>query len=105
MTEDHSGNKASANLLRRLKSADTGPAWVEFLDLYAPLIMQAASQFEYEQDRVNDCFLYVCEQLNDNDFRRLLKFNAAGKNRVLAECQIAAGPGEITFQTTVVLGD
>jgi RNA polymerase sigma factor (sigma-70 family) len=81
VTEDHSNDRASANLIRRLRSADAGPAWVEFLDLYAPLIMHTAGQFEYEQDRVNECFLYVCEQLNDDGFRRLLKFNAAGKAR------------------------
>ncbi len=43
------------------------------------LIMHVAAQFEYQQDRINECFLYACEQLNDNGFRRLLKFNAAGK--------------------------
>ena len=69
----------TANLLHRLSSADAGVAWVEFLELYAPLIMSVASQFGYEQDRINDCFLYVCEQLNDAGFRRLLKFDTAGK--------------------------
>ena len=67
-----------SDLLRRLNSADAGPAWVEFLDRYAQLIMNTASQIEYEQDGVNDCFLFVCEKLNDNGFRRLLKFNARG---------------------------
>ncbi len=80
MTDDHSDDKrATANLLRRLTSTDAGVAWVEFLELYAPLIMSTASQFEYEQGRVHDCFLYVCEQLNDNGFRRLLKFDTTGK--------------------------
>ena len=73
------GKKATADLLRRLRSADAGAAWVEFLDLYAPLIMNTAGQFEYEQDRISECFLYACAQLNDNGFRRLLKFNTAGK--------------------------
>ena len=80
MTDDHSDDKrATADLLRRLSSADAGPAWVEFLEHYASLIMSVASQFEYEQDRINECFLYACEQLNDDGFRRLLKFNTAGK--------------------------
>lgn len=80
MTDDHSDDKrATADLLRRLSSADAGPAWVEFLEHYASLIMSVASQFEYEQDRINDCFLYACEQLNDNGFRRLLKFDTTGK--------------------------
>lgn len=80
VTDDHSDSKRStANLLRRLRSADAGAAWVEFLDRYAPLIMHTAGQFEYEQDRINECFLYACEQLNDDGFRRLLKFNTAGR--------------------------
>ena len=80
MTDDHrDGKKATADLLRRLRSADAGAAWVEFLDLYAPLIMNTAGQFEYEQDRISECFLYACAQLNDNGFRRLLKFNTTGK--------------------------
>ena len=80
MTDDHSDDKrATADLLRRLSSADAGPAWVEFLEHYASLIMSVAGQFEYEQGRVHDCFLYVCEQLNDNGFRRLLKFDTTGK--------------------------
>jgi len=83
--EDHSNKPDSATpaagLLRRLSSTDAGPAWVEFLERYGALIMSTASQFEYERDRVNECFLYVCEQLNDDGFRRLLKFNAAGKAR------------------------
>jgi RNA polymerase sigma factor (sigma-70 family) len=54
-------------------------AWIEFLELHAPQIMSTAAQFEYEQERIHDCFLYVCEQLNDDGFRRLLKFNTAGK--------------------------
>lgn len=80
MTDEHSDSKrATANLLRKLSSADAGAAWVEFLERYAPLIMSVASQFEYEQDRINECFLYACAQLNDNGFRRLLKFNTTGK--------------------------
>lgn len=66
-------------LLQRLSSSDAGPAWVDFLDLYAPLIMKAARRFEYRQDRVDECFLYVCEQLNDSGFKRLLTFNTRGK--------------------------
>lgn len=57
---------------------DAGPAWVEFLDRHAQLIMNTANQFEYEQDRINECFLFVCEKLNDDGFRRLLNFNPRG---------------------------
>jgi len=57
---------------------DAGPAWVEFLDRYAQLIMNTATQFEYRKNRVDECFLFVCEQLNDNGFRRLLNFKTRG---------------------------
>ena len=77
--ENSYSKRATANLLHRLSSADAGVAWVEFLELYAPLIMSTAAQFEYEQGRVHDCFLYVCEQLNDCGFRRLLRFDTTGK--------------------------
>jgi RNA polymerase sigma factor (sigma-70 family) len=71
-------NKSVAELLHRLSGREAGAAWAEFLDRYAQLIMNTANQFEYEPDRINDCFLFVCEKLNDNRFRRLLKFNTRG---------------------------
>jgi RNA polymerase sigma factor (sigma-70 family) len=71
--------KSAVDILHRLSSADAGPAWVKFLDLYSALIMKTVRQFEYRQDRSSECFLYVYEQLNDDGFRRLLKFNTAGK--------------------------
>lgn len=66
-------------LLHRLSSAESGTAWVDFLDRYAQLIMNTANQIEFEQDRINECFIFVCEKLNDDGFRRLLKFNTRGK--------------------------
>ena len=71
----------SKRLLRNLQSPDPGSAWSRFLEYYAPLIMHVVQQFEHEQDRANDCFLYISEQLSDNGFRRLLRFNPAGKAR------------------------
>lgn len=70
--------KSVVNYLQRLSSADAGEAWVEFLDRHAQLIMNTASQFEYEQDRIDECFLFVCEKLIEDGFRRLLKFNTRG---------------------------
>ena len=78
-TEQRTSRESAAKLLHRLASPDAGMAWLEFLERYSPLIMHVASQFEYEQDRISECFLYACEQLNDNGFRRLLKFDTAGK--------------------------
>ena len=72
-------SQSVVDLLHRLSSADAGPAWAQFLDAYSALIMKTASQFEYGRGRNTDCYLYVCEQLNDDGFRRLLKFNTKGK--------------------------
>lgn len=66
------------NLLHQLNSADAGAAWAAFIDAYAGLVMRTVIQFEYEQDRSNECFLYVCEKLYEDQFRRLLTFNTAG---------------------------
>lgn len=49
------------------------------MDRFSPLILDTASQFEYEQDRAEECFLYVCGQLCDDGFRRLLRFNTRGR--------------------------
>jgi len=71
--------KSVADILHRLSSSDAGPGWAKFLDCYSGLIMKSAQQFEYQQDRSTECFLFVCEKLNDDGFRRLLKFNTSGR--------------------------
>jgi RNA polymerase sigma factor (sigma-70 family) len=81
MTKRVESNWDTGGLLRRLRGVDAGPAWVEFLDRYAQLIMNTAGQIEFEQDRVHECFLFVCEKLSENGFRRLLSFNTSGKAR------------------------
>ena len=68
-------------LLHRLNTADAGAAWATFVDRYSPLIFKAIRQFEFEQDRAQDCYLYVCEKLCDDGFRRLLAFDTQGKAR------------------------
>lgn len=76
---DKQGIDAVDRMLHRLNSAESGAAWAEFVDGYSPLIMRAVRQFEYEHERANDCFLHVCEKLCEHRFRRLLKFNTAGR--------------------------
>jgi DNA-directed RNA polymerase specialized sigma24 family protein len=53
-------------------------AWSEFLENYAGLIYQVAGLFERDTDHAADCFLFVCEQLSANQFRRLRAFRADG---------------------------
>jgi len=67
-----------SRLLQRLNTADAGSAWAVFIDRYSPLIMKTLGQFEYRQDRSNECFLHVCEKLCERQFRRLQKFNTEG---------------------------
>lgn len=67
-----------SDLLQRLNSPEAGAAWVDLVNRFAHLIMKTASQFEYRQDRSSACFLYVCEKLCDQQFRRLQKYNTAG---------------------------
>lgn len=80
MSDSRSGSRIAGEtdvfLLRQLKSADAGPAWTEFLRRYSSLLMKTANQFEYDQDRTNDCFLYVSEKLSENGFKRLLKYDS-----------------------------
>lgn len=75
---DNNGPQGVGRILHRLNSVESGSAWAEFIDRYSPLIMKAVRQFEFEQERANDCFLHVCEKLCENGFRRLLQFNTEG---------------------------
>ena len=67
-----------AGLLKRLQSPDPLSAWQEFLHEYSPVCYQAARAFASTSDVAADCYLYVCEELARNNFRRLLKFKPDG---------------------------
>ena len=71
--------KSDVSLLSQLKSPDAWNAWTEILNRHASLIMKTASQFEYQQDRKSDCFLFVSEKLSEDGFKRLLKYDP-GRN-------------------------
>jgi RNA polymerase sigma factor (sigma-70 family) len=78
MSDRHTGNhiseKSDTSLLSQLKTPDAWAAWTEILNRHASLIMKTASQFEYQQDRKDDCFLYVSEKLSEDGFKRLLRY-------------------------------
>jgi RNA polymerase sigma factor (sigma-70 family) len=61
-----------------LQAREMEEAWDQFLDEYAAVILQVVHLFEREQDRVDDCFLFVCEQLKRDRLRRLRRFEADG---------------------------
>lgn len=62
---------ADENLLEQLGTASAGAAWAAFLEHYTPLIAGVVRQYLRDEQSLHDCYLYVCEKLIDNDFRRL----------------------------------
>lgn len=62
-------------LLERLASAERGDAWSEFLEQYAPQILQVVHHVEWDAEQRTDCFVFVCEELSRNRFRRLRRFD------------------------------
>jgi RNA polymerase sigma factor (sigma-70 family) len=69
------------DFLRQLRLSEPQEAWAKFLDTFSPLILQVVRLFEREDDAVADCFLFVCEQLSRNRFRRLQRFRTNGPAR------------------------
>lgn len=53
-------------------------AWDGFLAEYASLILQVVRLFERDPDRVDDCFVFACEQLRRDDVRRIRSFDVRG---------------------------
>src|SRR5258706_12794353 len=65
-------------ILRGLTSDEAQSAWSEFLQSYAALIYQVVGFFERDTDHAADCFLFVCEHLSNNRYRRLRAFRVDG---------------------------
>lgn len=70
-----------AGLLDRLASAEAGEAWREFLRDYSALILHVVRRRESADSRVTDCFLFVCDRLCDDDFRRLRAYRVGAPTR------------------------
>jgi RNA polymerase sigma factor (sigma-70 family) len=68
-----------ASMLSALFPAERQSAWCAFLDRYNNLIYHVVRSFDRDPDRSGNCFLFICEQLSANDFRRLRKFDLAGR--------------------------
>ena len=72
-------SKPSINeLLTRLKTAEAGDAWIQFLDKFAAIIMHVVRQYVYDQTLRDECYLFICEKLSDNDFHRLTNYMPEG---------------------------
>jgi len=78
MSEERSQGNSSTELLAQLRSRDRSEAWKKFLEVYSPVIMHIAGQYEYRRGGRNDCYLFICEKLSKNDFCRLLSYQPEG---------------------------
>ena len=67
-----------ASILSAVSSLDRQSAWSSFLDRYSGLIYHVVLSFDRDPDRSGNCYVFVCEQLAANDFRRLRRFKLAG---------------------------
>lgn len=72
-------DRAIADLLEDLRSQSACNAWMEFLESYGPVLYQAARTYTPSQNAASDCYVYICEHLAHNRFKRLLKFNPKGR--------------------------
>jgi RNA polymerase sigma factor (sigma-70 family) len=71
-------NSDVASIFEGLRSTTAQEAWESFLREYGQLILQTCQYSTSNTDQAADCFLFSCEQLSRNSFRRLLRFPATG---------------------------
>jgi RNA polymerase sigma factor (sigma-70 family) len=76
---DHPKNDGEiGRILEGLSSREPQEAWDQFLAAYSPIVLQVIQAFEREPDFAGDCFVFVCEQLRREQFRRLRRFRPDG---------------------------
>jgi RNA polymerase sigma factor (sigma-70 family) len=83
-------DRAIALLLEGLHSPSAYDSWMEFLESYGPVLYQTARTYTSSQDAAADCYVYICEQLAHNRFRRLLKFNPKGRASFVTWLRVVA---------------
>src|SRR5215472_6584190 len=74
--------------MERLGSREPWEDWTAFLESYSRAILQVVHTFEHEQDARSDCFLFVCERLSKNQFRRLRRFQPGGRAKFTTWLQV-----------------
>ena len=65
-------------ILAGLRESDSDDAWTAFLERYASVIYAVVSPHGRDNEERSECFLFVCEKLIENQFRRLRKFRLDG---------------------------
>lgn len=58
-----------------LHSDHSGEVWATFVEAYGPLLLQVVHLFEKDADSVRNCFVFICEQLAANHFKRLRQYH------------------------------
>ncbi len=74
---DRARESRVAALLVALDSSGDETAWRAFLDEWSPLLARVARNHARYDELANDCFLFLCERLVENRYRRLRQFDAA----------------------------
>lgn len=72
---------SNTKLLRMLGTPAAGTAWQEFLARHTPLMLSVIRQYQHQEQRIHDCYIYVCEKLADDRFRRLRSWRRQGQTR------------------------
>jgi DNA-directed RNA polymerase specialized sigma subunit, sigma24 homolog len=65
-------------LLNGLRSTHAQEAWQDFLLQFGDTLYQVAGISTRNEEEAADCFVFVCEKLAENAYRRLLCFKPAG---------------------------
>jgi RNA polymerase sigma factor (sigma-70 family) len=68
-------------ILRDLGTPSAGAAWQDFLARHTALMLSVIRQHQHQEQRIHDCYIFVCEKLADNRFRRLRSWRRQGKTR------------------------
>lgn len=71
-------DSAVASIFEGLRSSRSQEVWAEFLRHYSPVIFETCQYSTHDADQAADCFLFACEHLSRNNFRRLLRFRPGG---------------------------
>lgn len=61
-------------LLGELSGDDAQSAWALWLERYSPVVLQAVRRCIWDTELSADCFVFVCERLHDDRYRRLRQF-------------------------------
>lgn len=72
------GERTVDSLLQQLASGKSGVGWTVFLQSYSSLLRQVIRRYESDEQRIQECFEFVCAGLSDDNFRRLTAFDPNG---------------------------